>query len=184
MTPTEIGYAAERIGAEAARRMAGRDPDRDDLAQEAALTVHEVMQAKPDAPVSYLHGVARMRVRRLLTQNRVWTGLEVQRSKALDPLRRTETAALDAFDREPAAPDVLGEVEWATLRPEILGAIDQLPSRERAVSKRVARLVYAGFTPSEAGQRIGVGPGSGRAAWNAAKPHLRGSLGHLRDLVA
>ena len=174
------------LASAAATRMAAGDPELDDIAQEAALTVAEVAEEKPDAPVAYLAGVARMRCRKLLTEGRVWTGYEAVRGRAVDPLRQGRTASLEAVQdgSEPAAPDELDAVEWSTLRPEIEAAIASIPARGRAVTRRVARGVYTGLTPSEAGRRAGVTPSAGRAAWQLARAHLRTQLSHLEELVA
>ena len=177
--PLRLGYAA-------ATRMAAGDPELDDIAQEAALAVAQVAEEKPDAPVAYLGGVARMRCRKLLSEGRVWTGYEAVRGRPVDPLRSGKAASLDASEghTEPAAPDELEAVEWGTLRPEIEAAIASIPARGRAVTRRVARGVYTGLSPSEAGRRAGVSGGAGCAAWGAARAHLRTQLSHLEELVA
>ncbi len=180
MNPADL---ALRLGRAAAARAAPLDPDVDDLAQEAALVVLRVQQARPDAPTAYLAGVARQTVRKVLTSGRRWTGLDVTRGKPPDPLRHPY-AQLDEVGREPEAVRFEDGVEWAALRPEIDAAIAEIPARDRAVSQRVARGVLAGLTPSEAGRAVGVSPASGRAAWAHARSHLRHSLAHLEGLAA
>lgn len=170
-TPLDIGRAT-------AARLAPDHRDREDVAQEAAIAVAAVRAAQPEATTAYLRGVARHRALDILG-GRPFTG-HVGRGP-VDPLRRA-AAALD----EDALPRALHAtergyeaVEWASLRPEIVDALEALPTTE----KRVAHLVaFGGLSASDAGLRAGVSRVRGRKAWQAARARLRVSLSHLQEL--
>lgn len=178
-----------RLGTASARRMAPDHPDVDDFAQEAALRVAEVADTKPGASTAYLGGVARNRVRDMIL-GRPFTGHTNTGRGPVDPLRLPGKASLDGLggDEEstyfPASDGGLGRAEWRTLRPEIEAAIDSIPSVGRHTPRRVARLVAAGFSASEAGRRLGLTDVAGRKAWQFARSHLRIRLAHLEELVA
>lgn len=168
MTPLTLGYAA-------AYRAAPRDPDLDDLAQEAAIEVARVAEKRPDAPTEYLGGVARMRVRHVLDASRRWTGQPKRQAQALDPLRRKDTAGLGALLTEPAAPDETDAAEWSVLGVDVAAALAALTPPQRASAVGVAH----GMTWAEIGRQRGVSPQSAREAWVGARAHLRKSLSHL-----
>ena len=108
----------------------------------------------------------------------------------MDPLRKGSTASLTALGGEeesfytPVTDGGPGGAEWRTLRPELEAAIDAVPSIGQHTPRRVARLIMAGFSASEAGVRLGLTDTAGRKAWQFARSHLQDSLGHLRELVA
>lgn len=173
MNPLAIAYVA-------ARHIAASDPDFDDLAQEAALAVSAVWDSRPDASAAYLVGVAKMRIRNVLTNRRRWTGSSQRTAQALDPLRRSETASLDALIFDPPAPDPFEEAEWRILGGEIRDAVDELTAPQRAAAVGVAH----GMSWAEIGRNRGVAPQSARESWVGARAHLRSSLAHLAPVVA
>lgn len=174
-TPLALGYAA-------ALRIAAGHRDLDDIAQEAAIRVSEVQARRPDASTAYLYGVARHRVLDIV-RGRPYTGSTSGRN-AVDPLRRAETAHLgDETLHFLVAEEGFDQVEWSTLGPEIDQAIDQIACTTET-PRRVARLVAAGLSASEAGRRLGFTSVGGIKAWSVARASLQESLAHLHPLVA
>lgn len=164
----QLGYAA-------AHRMAPGSPDLDDLAQEAALMVLSVQEARPASPVSYLSGVARMRIRNLLTHGK-WTGSSDQRGHHRDPLLRKDTARLDHLEVDIEGPAKDFE-DWASLA-EVRVAVEGLPGHYR----KIAEGVMAGDKPGQIAQDHGYTPGTVYTSWGEARARLRPQLSHLKEL--
>lgn len=153
---------------------------REDLIQEARITVWKVLEKRPDAPGAYIHASTAKRIAEVL-RGGTMTGQPTNQGKPRDPIRRKDRDSFDdpEFLVGASAPDVLGAVEMAYHEGQILDAIRALPPRYQ---EYVILRFWAGWTPGELAPVIGVKATNQARMWKEAiRPVLAERLAHLVD---
>lgn len=154
--------------------------NRDDLIQEGRIALWRTM-IREDCPSSeaYLHAAARQRINEVATRQ-TWTGHTRVHGQPTDPLRQPGKvemeAALDAGLVTVAA-DVLGAVEMAYHRGEIMKVLAELPYEYRAY---VVLRFWGGYTQPEISEILHRQPNNLNRTWQEViRPRLQRQLAHL-----
>lgn len=150
---------------------------RDDLINEARLTVWEVLSKKPDA-TGLLSVATRRRINELVQRGQRWTGMDTKHGHPVDPLRRPhETTDDEDHPVIVEAADLLSGVEMAYHHGEILDAIRSLP---RAHQEYVILRFWSGYTNPEIAAIQQVNATNLSRTWiQVIQPVLKQRLGHL-----
>lgn len=154
---------------------------RDDLINEARLTVWKVLCEKPDA-TGLLSVATKRRIGELVQRGQRWTGMETKHGHPIDPLRRPhETVDDEDHPVVVEAADVLSGVEMAYHEGEILDAIRSLEPRHQAY---VILRFWGGYTNPEIAAIQSVGVGNMSRTWTTViQPALAERLQHLVDVT-
>lgn len=154
---------------------------RDDLIQEARITVWRVLSKRPDASPAYVHASTGKRVVELVTRGHQWFGMEGRQGLERDPLRRIDRDSFDDPDFAIGAtsPDVLDLVAMAYHEGEILEALRTLPTEQRTY---VVLRFWGGWTHNELRTVMHMNSLKMHALWDQEiRPALAARLNHLVD---
>lgn len=165
----------------AAQILGWSEPDLEDFVQEMVLRVADQFEKHPGKTDSYYNVVARNCLKGLLTRGRKWTGMVGIQGKELDPYRRRLTDSITHLEDCPQESDSYQVIEWRSLRPDILDAMECLPWHEQAA---VWGKVIAGYTSREVAEMIGSSKEAVDSAWYRARATLRDRLSHLQMWIA
>jgi DNA-directed RNA polymerase specialized sigma24 family protein len=121
---------------------------REDLIQEARITLWRVLERKPDAAPAYLHASTAQRLTELVTRGYQWFGMTGRQGLERDPLRRVDRDSFDdpGFLVQATAPEVLDSILMGYHEGEILDVIRALP---RAHQVYVILRFWGGWTHNE-----------------------------------
>lgn len=153
---------------------------RDDLINEARITVWQVLEKRPDASPAYVHTASANRITKIVS-GATWFGMEGRQGLERDPLRRTERDSFDDPDFlvEASAPDIFEGLLMAYHEGEILDAIRALQPNHQAY---VILRFWGGWTAGEMAEVIGVKNINQARMWtDSIQPVLAERLAHLVD---
>ena len=158
-----------------------RDPNlRDDLINEARITVWRVLEKHPDASPAYVHTSSGNRIKEIVSGG-IWFGMQGRQGLERDPLRRSERDSLDDPDFliEASSPDVMDDLLMAYHEGEILEAIRSLPPNHQAY---VILRFWGGWRAGEMEPVVGVKSINQSRMWkDSIQPVLAERLKHLVD---
>lgn len=170
-----------RLKGVVARFISWDDPDFDDFVQEVFIEIWEVMAKKPEMPPAYLYGVARMKIKNVIGNHKVWTGQPTS-TKVRDPLRRKDWAAIllpSGEDEREDVPTWDGGIKQMLQRLALQRASKALAPRQRELLGRM----LAGATVAEAARDMAITPATGRQTFSRIKEILHDDTEFIQGVL-